>query len=518
MSIDSRAIQYGKIFGDWSIRELIGQGSGGRNAVFKLARNKFAYEEISAMKVINIIEESGSYKELSSEYKAAYDSACEELWQKAEEEVRLMYNLRGNGNIVRYLDCDCADWVGEKSFGRDLLIRMDCLDNLRERMKHQLFSEKEIIRIGKDICNALTACHGIKIWHRDIKPDNIFINQYEGYMLGDFGISKMVEDCNSVETMAGTKAYAPPEQFIGRYDHRIDIYSLGLTLYELANGNRLPFAGTAYVRESEIRMRLDGNAFPKIDRVSSKLNEVIMRACEYDPDKRFQSAKEFNDALSEIKETEMLETVSVPVEMNGATGTAYETVLSSAEENSYETELSSVEENSYETELSAEDGNNYETVMSSTGAENYETIMSSTGAENYETVMSSTGAENYETVMSTTEEKNYETVLSATDANNYETVLSSTEDSNYETVVLPTECDKYTTMQLPSYEQSNIESNCFVKTVMNEVSEANVEKPQLWYAKKSNDKIQVKIRRIDLEPNTKQPKSASSSLWYGKKK
>ena len=500
MSIDSRAIQYGKIFGDWSIRELIGQGSGGRNAVFKLARNKFAYEEISAMKVINIIEESGSYKELSAEYKAAYDSACEELWQKAEEEVRLMYNLRGNGNIVGYLDCDCADWVGENSFGRDLLIRMDCLDNLRERMKQQMFSEKDIIKIGKDICNALTACHATKIWHRDIKPDNIFINQYDAYMLGDFGISKMVEECGGIETMAGTKAYAPPEQFIGRYDHRIDIYSLGLTLYELANGNRLPFANTAYVRESEIRMRLDGKSLPRINRVSNKLNDVIMRACEYDPNKRFQSAKEFGDALSEIKETEMLESISVPVKLNEASGAAYETVMSSAGAENYETVMSSTGAENYETVMSSTGAENYETVMSSAGAENYETVMSSAGAENYETVMSSAGAENYETVMSSAGAENYETVMSSTGAENYETVMSSAGAENYETV-------------MPSTDANNYENEA-----LNEVSEANTEKPQLWYAKKSNDKIKVKIRRVDLEPKAKQQKSASSSLWYGKKK
>lgn len=456
MSIDSRAIQYGKIFGDWSIRELIGQGTGGRNAVFKLARNKFAYEEISAMKVINIIEESGSYKELSTEYKAAYDNAREELWKKAEEEVRLMYNLRGNGNIVRYLDCDCADWVGEKSFGRDLLIRMDCLDNLRERMKQQMFCEKEIIKIGKDICNALTACHATKIWHRDIKPDNIFINQYDVYMLGDFGISKMVDECNSVETTAGTKAYAPPEQFIGKYDHRIDIYSLGLTLYELANGNKLPFAKTAYIRETEIRMRLDGKALPRINRVSNKLNDVIMRACEYDPNKRFQTAKDFSDALSAIEESEMFQNVDMTVTTKEVEGGAYETLLSSGGNDNYATELSAGEYNNYATELSSP------------------------------------------------EDKNYETIMSTAEGDNYETVKLPTEECNNEDAVLLTENDDF------------IEGE--VNRGSETLPEINVEKPQLWYAKKSNDKIQVKIRRIDLEPKAKPQKNASSSLWYGKKK
>ncbi len=506
MSIDSRAIQFGKIFKDWSIRGVIGQGSGGKNAVFKLARTKFGYEEISAMKVINIIEENGSYEAMSDEYKAAYDSACEELWHKAEEEIRLMYRLRGNVNIVGYLDCECADWVDVTSFGRDLLIRMDYFDNLRNRMKQMIFSEQEIIRIGKDICNALIACHEIKIWHRDIKPDNIFINQYNNYMLGDFGISKMVEECNSVETLKGTKAYAPPEQFAGRYDHRIDIYSLGLTLYELANSNRLPFAKSTYIMEKEIQMRLEGNWLPRIDRVSDKLNNVILRACEYNPDKRFQSAKEFLEALSAIKVSEMLKDVSVQTE---------EKVVQNTLSQDYTTVPLQSGEGDYTTVPLQSGEGDYTTVPLQTGEGDYTTIPLQTGEGDYTTVPLQTGEGAYTTVPLQTGEGDYTTVPLQTGEGAFTTVPLQTGEGDYTTVPLQTGEGDYTTVPLPASE--NFEKK---ETSVSEanIEQSDIEKPQLWYAKKTHNKIKVKLQSVNLEPKEKTQKTTSKSLWYGKKK
>ena len=297
MSMDLRARQYGKVFGDWTIREMIGQGSVGKTAVFKLTRNKLTYEETTVMKVVNIIEEIGKYAELSGNQKKDYESEMKRVCEKAESEVRLMYSLRGNENIVNYLDCDWGDWEDENSFGRDLLIRMEYLENLGKQMKTKIYSEKEIIEVGKQICNALIACHKLNIVHRDIKPDNIFINRYGKYMLGDFGISKMLEESQCNMTIAGTKAYAPMEQLGSYFDHRVDIYSLGLVLYEMANGNRLPYASGVKATNEEIQKRMFSEKLPMPQNVSLELAQIIVKACSNKPNDRYLNAEEMHRKL-----------------------------------------------------------------------------------------------------------------------------------------------------------------------------------------------------------------------------
>ena len=121
------------------------------------------------------------------------------------------------------MDYHFEEWQDESGYGTDLLIRMDYLDNLGEKIRSTVLEEDEIIRIGKDICKALVACHSSDILHRDIKPENIFYNQYQIYLLGDFGISKMIDNAQSAETRTGTSSYAAPEQFVGDYDYRVDI-------------------------------------------------------------------------------------------------------------------------------------------------------------------------------------------------------------------------------------------------------------------------------------------------------
>lgn len=81
------------------------------------------------------------------------------------------------------------------------------------------------------------------------------------------------------------------------YDKRVDLYSLGLTLYELSNCNRLPFASSAYVREGEIQLRIMGKELPVPENASRALANVILKACAFRAEDRFASAEEMYDAL-----------------------------------------------------------------------------------------------------------------------------------------------------------------------------------------------------------------------------
>lgn len=302
MSIESRSRQYGVVFDHWQIKEFLGSGSGGKSAVFRLSRIDSTWGS-SALKVINLIEEKGNIDSISAYRRNEYEQAKNECKKSAEQEVRLMDEMHGNTNIVDYLDHKFVDWSDETGFGCDMLIRMELLEDLRGKLRdgHQ-YSEKEVLKIGRDICTALVLCHGKGILHRDIKPENIFINSDGNFKLGDFGVSRILSAAPTAvaSTGIGTPEYAAPEQFTGRHDKRVDIYSLGLVLYELSNGNKLPFASTGYARPVDVERRQMGEPLPAPCNASKALASVILKACAYKKEDRYQTAGELLAALNSL--------------------------------------------------------------------------------------------------------------------------------------------------------------------------------------------------------------------------
>lgn len=310
MSIEARSHQFGVVFGHWQIKETLGHGSGGRSMVFRLCREDSPWENC-ALKVISLIEERGAFETMSPWRQQEYQTAVASCKENAAQEVRLMADLRGKTNIVDYLDHSFVNWSDASGYGCDMLIRMELLKDLRGSIRQgQMFSETEAIKIGRDICQALMLCHHRNILHRDIKPENIFISADGDYKLGDFGISRMMDAApmSMASTSIGTPEYAAPEQVTGHYDMRVDIYSLGLVLYELTNENRLPFAASTYVRAEEVQKRQMGVPLPPPSRASAALWNVIGKACAYKPEDRYQTAEEFALALESISTAEQVHT------------------------------------------------------------------------------------------------------------------------------------------------------------------------------------------------------------------
>lgn len=306
MSIESRSHQYGNVFGQWQIKKMLGSGSGGKSAVFQLKRKGSDWDEYCALKVISLIEEQGSYEDYSPYRQNEYQEALQARKQAAITEVRLMAQLRGNTNIVDYLDYQFEEWSDDSGFGCDLLIRMEFLAGLRSDLrKGRIFDTREIVQIGKDIAAALVLCHSKNILHRDIKPENIFYNANGNYKLGDFGISRIIDSAPDARasTGIGTPEYAAPEQDKGKYNLLVDIYSLGIVLYELANQSRLPFAASSYASPADIAKRMVGTPLPAPCNATAELSAIILKACSFTPSERYQTAQELLDALSKVNTT-----------------------------------------------------------------------------------------------------------------------------------------------------------------------------------------------------------------------
>jgi len=154
------------------------------------------------------------------------------------------------------------------------------------------------VKLALAICDALDYIHRNGVVHRDLKPENIIIDAQGRIKLIDFGIAaklgaRRITFTRLSETM-GTPDYISPEQIKGkRGDARSDLYALGVMLYEMLTGN-VPFQGpNAFAIMND---RLSNNPVPprEVDpTISIQLQEIIYRALERDPGKRYASAHEF---------------------------------------------------------------------------------------------------------------------------------------------------------------------------------------------------------------------------------
>lgn len=158
--------------------------------------------------------------------------------------------------------------------------------------KEQPEDLEKILAIGIDLCDALIVMHKNSIIHQDIKPQNIFLD-HDNYCLGDLGIAR--EEDNRQYFLEGTPAYWSPEQGNGQVvDHRCDIYSLGLVLYELAD--TVPMSA-----HYEERMHTDKKLPELKTDVPEGLKMILQNACEYEPSLRYQSAETFKNDLCQLK-------------------------------------------------------------------------------------------------------------------------------------------------------------------------------------------------------------------------
>ncbi len=181
---------------------------------------------------------------------------------------------------------------------------------LKHRIGNRPLETEQVAKLGMQVADALEAAHAKGIIHRDIKPANIFVTEQGQAKVLDFGLAKLLpvssdatvtQSLTEPQAVMGTLPYMAPEQLRGeKVDRRADIYALGVVLYEMATKRR-PFEATLPTAlAADIQHKpppWPGRLNPELP---PRLEEIILKCLEKDPENRYQSAKELGVDLRRV--------------------------------------------------------------------------------------------------------------------------------------------------------------------------------------------------------------------------
>jgi serine/threonine-protein kinase len=195
----------------------------------------------------------------------------------------------GQDEDIRYIVMEFIDGVTLKKYMID---------------KGTPLEETELLKITMQVASALDHAHKNHIVHRDIKPQNILMSKGGVAKVADFGIAKAINTTTIVNSkiMLGTVHYSSPEQSRGSFvDHRTDIYSLGIMMYEMSTG-KLPFVGDSAITVALKHMKEEVLPPSQINpEISEGIENIILKALKKSADYRYQTAGEMMVDLTLLK-------------------------------------------------------------------------------------------------------------------------------------------------------------------------------------------------------------------------
>lgn len=291
-------------------------GSGGYGTVYLGVKEDLGKQYQTAVKHISIPDAEG-YESVLQDYGYDKDAAqvhFEKMVEGITSEINTLLELskKDNRYIVAYYDHDIQKSLDPLHF--DIFMRMEYLTPLNLHIRQNGITIGELIKLGLNMCDALSLCHGSGVIHRDIKEANIFINESGHFKLGDFGVAKAAIEITRSGSIKGTASYMAPEIYLREpYDSSVDIYSLGIVLYKLLNNQRLPFMPdapapfTADDKNAAETRRLKGEKPPLPANAKNRFGEIVVKACSAKSE-RYTNAEDFKkdlqEFLSTIEETE----------------------------------------------------------------------------------------------------------------------------------------------------------------------------------------------------------------------
>ncbi|MCP5547324.1 MAG: protein kinase [Akkermansiaceae bacterium] len=238
----------------YDILECLGRG--GMGVVYK-ARQK-TLDRVVAIKLL------AGERQGDPGFAARFETEAKTLAQMSHPNIVTVHDFGETGGLF-YIVMEYVDGV-----------------NLRDLLGEGKMAPEQALAIVPPICEALEYAHGKGVVHRDIKPENLLLDREGRIKIADFGIASLV---GATGEKSGTPPYMAPEQESGSVDRRADIYALGVVLYEMLTGER----PTTNVVEPSKKVQVD-----------VKIDELVLRALEKEPERRYQTAGEFRTVVETI--------------------------------------------------------------------------------------------------------------------------------------------------------------------------------------------------------------------------
>ena len=265
--------QFSRILdGRYALKEMLGRG--GMGVVYRAHDQQLGMDIAIKFLLDRFVDDYIAVASLKREAKAAM--------QLAHPNIIRLYNFEDMPE-AKYLLME--------------FVKGESLASIASRKPGQRFSESDVKKYISEVCEALKYAHARNVIHRDIKPSNILVAADGHVKLADFGVAHIIEAAaNEAFIGGGTPIYMSPEQILEQeIDGRSDIYSVGITIYEMLAG-RPPFSG------SDVNYH-HVNTNPKpIRGVSDWMNTVALKCLRKEPDGRWRNAEELGDVLRGKKE------------------------------------------------------------------------------------------------------------------------------------------------------------------------------------------------------------------------
>ena len=280
----------------WEVAGLLGRGNQG--SVYELRRQGPAGPERAALKVISIPQDPQETVQLSRQGWAPQDIA--RLYkQRLDEQLRQLDLLRQMAEHPHVVACrDLRYAPHADGLGWNIYMQMDLLQPL---FRHYPAEPTQIAQMGIQLCDALSAYRAKGLLHPDLKPQNVLIAPDGSYQLADFG-------------GIGNPAFVAPEICNGQAWHQTaDVYSLGLLMYWLLNGRKLPFEAPSGDARMAHTRRIRGENLPDPMGGSDSLKQIVLLACAPDPNGRFAAPEAMTAALKHV-----LQPAPAPVPMQNS--------------------------------------------------------------------------------------------------------------------------------------------------------------------------------------------------------
>jgi serine/threonine protein kinase/Tol biopolymer transport system component len=285
---DETALSISQRIGHYRVISLLAKG--GMGDVYLAQDTRLGRKVALKLLPAEFIRDSGRVRRFEQEARAV--SALNHL------NILTIFEI-GEENGVRYIATEYIDG-----------------QTVRELLKGGGLSPSAAISIAAQVAAALAAAHEAGIVHRDIKPENVMLRRDGIVKVLDFGLAKLTEHRPATVdskapatggvntdpgTVLGTFGYMSPEQVRGQEaDHRADIFSLGVVLYEMLSGRRA-FAGDSAVEVMNAILKEEAPEFGETNmKVSLQLEKIVRRCLEKQPERRFQSASDLGFALEAL--------------------------------------------------------------------------------------------------------------------------------------------------------------------------------------------------------------------------